>query len=224
MGYSTWKSLKAPLQGRMNIIITHNHINEFNDDPNNHIMAVNNIHDAVKIASCNDNLFIIGGESIYREYLRWYTPDKIYLTKICRKLSYTCDRVFPMELLNPNEWSWNILHMNDDLTFTEGFYTNTQEIEYLKLFNKVIDLGSTRMDRTGTGTTSIFGERLEFSLLNNTLPLLTTKKMGIKTIARELLWFISGSTDTKILETQGVNIWKGNTSRKFLDNLGLSHY
>lgn len=56
------------------------------------------------------------------------------------------------------------------------------------------------------------------------IPLLTTKKMFLKGIIEELLFFIRGETDTKKLEDIGVNIWRGNTSREFLDQRGLSHY
>lgn len=88
----------------------------------------------------------------------------------------------------------------------------------------ILKTGEDRQDRTGTGTKSIFGSRLKFSLSNNTLPLLTTKKMFLKGIVEELLFFIRGETDTKILEAKGVNIWKGNTTREFLDSRGLCDY
>jgi len=99
---------------------------------------------------------------------------------------------------------------------------NQEESKYLELLACVMS-GEERKDRTGIGTKSIFGSTLRFSLLNNTLPLLTTKKMFLKGIMEELLFFVRGDTDTKKLEAKGVNIWKGNTSREFLDSKGLSH-
>lgn len=101
---------------------------------------------------------------------------------------------------------------------------NQEEQSYLDLLKNIIDNGNTRGDRTGVGTRSIFGSTLRFSLKNNTIPLLTTKKVFIKGVIEELLFFIRGETDTKKLEANGVNIWKGNTSREFLDNRGLAHY
>lgn len=101
--------------------------------------------------------------------------------------------------------------------------TNYEEENYLNLFRKVLSTGARRVDRTGTGTISTFGERLEFSLQDGVIPVLTTKKVPFKTVAKELLWFISGKTNTKILEQQGVNIWKGNTSKEFLLSRGLSY-
>ena len=101
---------------------------------------------------------------------------------------------------------------------------NNEERQYLNLLQTIIDSGSQKQDRTGVGTKSIFGAQLRFNLENNTLPLLTTKKMFLRGIVEELLFFIRGETNTKKLEEKGVNIWKGNSSREFLDKRGLVHY
>ena len=100
---------------------------------------------------------------------------------------------------------------------------NHEENAYLDLLKNILDNGTTKQDRTGVGTIGIFGSQLKFSLENNTLPLLTTKKMFLRGIVEELLFFIRGETDTKKLEAKGVNIWKGNTSRDFLDKRGLGY-
>src|SRR5579885_3208257 len=100
---------------------------------------------------------------------------------------------------------------------------NLEEAKYLHLLYKVLEEGEDKQDRTGIGTKSIFGSTLRFSLKDNTLPLLTTKKMFFKGVVEELLFFIRGETDTKKLEAKGVNIWKGNTSREFLDSRGLTY-
>lgn len=73
------------------------------------------------------------------------------------------------------------------------------------------------------GTKSIFGTQLRYSLKNNTLPLFTSRKMYLKGIVGELLFFLNGKTNTKELEDQNISIWKGNTSREFLDKRGLYH-
>lgn len=75
---------------------------------------------------------------------------------------------------------------------------------YLTLLRKIMEYGEERGDRTGTGTLSLFGERMVFNLSDG-YPLLTTKKMPFKTILRELLWFISGSTNVK--ELHPCKIW-----------------
>ena len=100
---------------------------------------------------------------------------------------------------------------------------NNEELQYLNLIKHILNNGSSKEDRTGVGTIGVFGTQLRFSLKNNTLPLLTTKKMFTRGIIEELLFFIRGETDTKKLEEKGVNIWKGNTSREFLDSRGLRY-
>jgi thymidylate synthase len=98
---------------------------------------------------------------------------------------------------------------------------NTEELDYLKLLGEILQTGSKRSDRTGVGTIGIFGSKLTFSLKDNKVPMLTTKKMFTKGVVEELLFFLRGDVDTKQLEAKNVNIWKGNTSREFLDKKGL---
>ena len=94
---------------------------------------------------------------------------------------------------------------------------------YLNLLQKILDDGVSKDDRTGIGTYSLFGEQLKFNL-DGQFPLLTTKRVYWKGVAKELLWFIKGSTNSNELEDEGVRIWSGNTTREFLDNRGLSNY
>lgn len=101
---------------------------------------------------------------------------------------------------------------------------NTEEQAYLDLIQNIIDNGEFRPDRTGTGTYSLFAPpQLRFNLSDSTFPLLTTKKVFMKGILHELLWFIHGSTDAKLLSEKGVKIWEGNGSREYLDSLGLTN-
>lgn len=99
----------------------------------------------------------------------------------------------------------------------------TVDHDYLELCKRIFSNGKLREDRTGTGTYSVFGERLDIDLKQG-FPLLTTKRLYWKAILRELLWFISGSPDSTILSAQGVRIWEGNTSREALDSRGLHDY
>lgn len=98
---------------------------------------------------------------------------------------------------------------------------NVEEHSYLDLLKEILHRGSKRTDRTGVGTIGIFGSKLKFSLENGKIPMLTTKKMFAKGAVEELLFFLRGETDTTKLEAKGVNIWKGNTTREFLDSRGL---
>lgn len=99
----------------------------------------------------------------------------------------------------------------------------SDEVKYLQLLQKILDNGEERDDRTGTGTLSIFAEQIRFDI-SKSVPLLTTKKMGWKTIIEELLWFLRGDTNANHLKEKGIGIWDGNTSRAFLDSRGLTDY
>ena len=98
-----------------------------------------------------------------------------------------------------------------------------EEHQYLNLIDNILKNGTWEEGRNGK-TKSIFGSMMRFSLKDGKIPILTTKKTAWKTCLKELLWFIRGETDNKLLQTQNVHIWDGNTTREFLDSRGLHHY
>ena len=99
---------------------------------------------------------------------------------------------------------------------------NEEEMQYLNLIKNILENGTTETGRNGN-TISIFGGSMRFSLSNNKIPILTTKKTAWKTCLKELLWFIRGETNNKILQEQGVHIWDGNSTPEFLKSRGLDY-
>ncbi|MBE7181220.1 MAG: thymidylate synthase [Terriglobus roseus] len=110
-----------------------------------------------------------------------------------------------------------------------------EEHQYLNLIGRILSEGEHRPDRTGTGTLSLpFPPQLRFSLSKanpsdpnpdariSVLPLLTTKRVFLRAVTTELLWFIAGSTTSQPLSAAGIKIWDGNGSRAFLDKLGFT--
>lgn len=98
----------------------------------------------------------------------------------------------------------------------------SEEHQYLDLIKNIIDNGTDENSRNGN-TRSIFGNMMRFSLKDGIIPILTTKKVAIKTCFEELMWFIRGKTDNKLLQDKNVHIWDGNSTREFLDSRNLHH-
>ncbi len=98
-----------------------------------------------------------------------------------------------------------------------------EEEQYLQLIRDVLAHGSLERGRNGD-TLSQFGAMMRFSLKDGALPLLTTKQVAWKTCFKELMWFVGGCTDNRILKEQGVHIWDANGTREFLDARGLQSH
>ena len=97
-----------------------------------------------------------------------------------------------------------------------------EENQYLNLIEDILSDGTKEEGRNGTTLVAI-GAAMHFSLNDRRVPFLTTKRLAWKTCLKELLWFIRGHTDNRLLQAQNVHIWDGNGSREFLDSRGLTH-
>jgi thymidylate synthase len=223
MGRNTFESLPyKPLKNRINVVLTKSDKpDQYSDIDNLHfiqdIQMLDNFDDSKKI-------FIIGGEDIYK--LFFDKIDFIYTTFIDKE--YECTKFFP-----------SITHHFKISTFSEPFWSENEQcnyrfinyvrkqtyqssdIEYTDLIKRVLkDNHDIRVDRTNTGTFSKFGDQIRFDI-SDSVPLLTTKRVPWKSCIEELLWFLRGDTDANILKNKNVNIWNDNSSREFLDKVGL---
>lgn len=97
-----------------------------------------------------------------------------------------------------------------------------EESQYLDIIKRLLDgTHKFRTTRNGAKTIASFGEKMSFSLVDNVLPLFTTKKVFFRGVVEELLWFIRGSTNANVLSSKGIHIWDGHSSREHLDKTGL---
>lgn len=93
---------------------------------------------------------------------------------------------------------------------------------YIDLLKDVVENGVDKPDRTGVGSRAVFGRMLRWDLSKG-FPIQTTRRVPLRIAFEETMFFLRGETQTKLLEDKNINIWKGNTSREFLDKRGLNH-
>lgn len=213
MGRKTYESLPKsmrPLPHRRNIVISSTVIDG--------VETVASLAKALQMSQSSPTTFVVGGQRLYEEAVRkyWYLCDSIMVSHI--KGSYDCDVFFPYTDAK-DITTHSVTETKDTFTLetmrVDSSTNKHPECQYLDILTQILKNGEFRDDRTGVGTKSLFGLHMEFDLRKG-FPLLTTKRTWFDGIKKELLFFISGKTDTKILEAQGVNIWKGNTSAEYL--------
>ena len=115
-----------------------------------------------------------------------------------------------------------IAHLNKHRDFCENNDYH-EEYQYINLVKDILESGILEKGRNGNTLVNI-GSIMHFSLEDHKIPILTTKKTAWKTCLKELLWFIKGQTNNKILNDQNVHIWDGNSSKEFLESRGLKYY
>ncbi len=224
MGKNTFASMcHKPLKDRVNIIISKT-MSAQGILPNGIFVAthLNTAINKAKEAGCK-HIFVIGGISLIEEAFNHPELEQVFITTIDNE--YESKDFIKFNYKLPES-----MYLRDMINLGNNHYVkiyskekiNTDESKYIDLVKDVLVNGESRDDRTGVGTISVFGRHFTMDI-SNSFPLLTTKRVFWRGVAEELLFFISGKTDTKILEAKGVNIWKGNTSREFLDKRGLNN-
>lgn len=222
MGRLTWESLpKKPLPGRTNVVVT--------SDPGKYGVVKDVVFMTYPelqgyLQCVTKPVFIIGGAKLYAAYMG--VADKIYATVIENECEG--DVFFPTGNFHKYEIAeYSDLKKHHILKYRFITYQKTNkyhgEFQYILNLDHILHGGlPPRTDRTKVGTYSLFGPQLTFDI-SKSFPLITTKFVGYKSILKELLFFLQGRTDTKVLEAQGVNIWKGNTSQSFLESRNLPY-
>lgn len=209
MGRRTYQSIGNTLFGRNNIVITSKPWND----------STITFWDSPRLFEG----FIIGGADVYNAY--WNNFKKciryVYLTLVNGQFQTDAKIDFINELLQFNNV---IVSKTSDYTiYCITINNNNDEKEYLSLAKKIIQTGAKRLGRNGT-TFSLAGNSLRFNLSNGLFPILTTKFVPLRLVFEELMFFLRGQTNSKILEDKGVNIWKPNSTREFLDSIGKNQY
>ena len=217
MGRKTFESIGKPLPNRTNIVITKN--NDLWPD-NADIKVCNTVEKAIDFAKTIDNeIFIIGGESIYRYALESNLVDKILVDFLAEEVA-NATSFFP-DVFSSNDWFENSrpLEIEPRKAYAMEYVKqngidNHVDEQYLNLVNEILEKGVEKDTRAGK-TLSIFGKQLKFNLKEG-LPMLTTKKMFAKGVIHELLWFLKGDTNIKYLVDNGVHIWDDDAYRYYL--------
>ncbi len=238
MGNNTYKSIPEnhkPLKNRINIILSKSTIPTLNNSIKENSPIYFN--DIISLFLSLDNIkndinevYIMGGSQIYNLFLEYKLINKIYITSI-KNVEYNCDVFFNFEKYK-KQFVFESSFMTNDinklsnevniLSFETYTYFNKEENKFIKMVNKILNKGVYNLDRSQVGTLSVFGKSFTYDIRNYRVPLFTHRKIHLKSIIEELLFFVSGKTDTKILEEKKVKIWKGHTSREFLDSRGLT--
>lgn len=220
MGRKTFEAIGHPLPNRMNIVVTsRTHIWQDNTDTN--IRICDKLEEAIKFAkTIDEEIFIIGGASIYDYALSQNLVDKVLIDMLAVDVP-DADTFFP-DIVTNNEWEevGRPTEIENRKAYAMTYVkckglNNHVDEQYLDLVNDIIEHGETKDTRAGK-TRSLFGKQLRFNLKEG-LPILTTKKVYTKGVVHELLWFLKGDTNIKYLVENGVHIWDDDAYRYYLE-------
>lgn len=167
-----------------------------------------------------DDVFIAGGSEVYELVLTKHpSMVKTIHLSVMKNVDTKCDAFVDRKWLQ--DYMITEKTEYDDFTYYVLKLGRSEEQQYLNLIERISNTGSSRNCRSGR-TISIFNNNFTFDLRKG-FPLLTTKKMFLRGILEEFVFFIRGDTDTTYLTDRKVNIWKGNTTKEFIDACGLDY-
>lgn len=218
MGRKTYEAIGHPLKNRTNIIVS------TRDDlwtENSGVRVYDNLEDALKFAkTIDEEVFIIGGASLYEYALNKDLVDRVYIDLLAEEVN-GADTFFP-DIITLNDWEevGRPVEIEPRKAYAMQYVKvrgkdNHVDDKYLNLVNDIIKNGVEKDTRAGK-TRSVFGVQLRFNLKEG-LPMLTTKKMFSKGVIHELLWFLKGDTNIKYLVENGVHIWDDDAYRYYLE-------
>ena len=248
MGRKTWFSIPSqnrPLYDRINIVLTRDSsliksstkYKRTNSITKVYFMNLSNFIDLY--LKYNWNVFIIGGADIFNIFLNEniqenLRPKYLYITDI-KGLNLNNNEEYIYIKNIPDYYELCLISEKMKQPLNSGGALSFRFLKY-KLHNKyheeklilntlsnILQNGCQRSDSNNIETIDIFGTQLHFDI-SQTIPLLTTRFIPIKIIIEELLWFLRGDTDAKILNKKGIKIWDGHTNRAFLDSRNLYDY
>ena len=212
---------------------------------------VKDLKDCIKYLSANypnQDWWFVGDNATANNMIRKGLIMDVYITKsyaspesteyeTVKLHSVIQDELFDRSLLDDPTMGFNLISNTQQRYPTRSIRhymrRNVEEQMLLSVMNDIITNGHKRPNRTGVDTRSVFGRQFEYKMIERIdpttgkssfrLPLLTTKKMFSRGVFAELKWFLRGGTNSKDLEKKNVNIWKGNSSREYLDSIGLDY-
>jgi dihydrofolate reductase/thymidylate synthase len=251
MGRKTWESIPLKhraLNDRICYVVSRNTSPELREQVESYentklvncfdetLMFAENIH--------HSQVWIIGGSELYNHVIDSFNLENIYVTEFYtdKGEEYECTTHFPKIDLDEfslvevgdikstickktqkNVYYRHLVWTNDEFIESSDLLWQSPEIQYLNGLKTILNDGIESDDRTGVGTLSKFGMRFEYDL-GEGFPLLTTKRIFVRAVFEELMLYLRGQTDNKILIEKGIHIWDGNTSKEFLAKRNLSHY
>lgn len=254
MGRKTWELLPIkykPLPNRINIVISSKLQFTKNKASYNKsygifdpllISDINPNYIFKSIDECNNFIndnnekfinmkkYIIGGESIYSQFLDRKLVYDIHI--ISMEANFMCDQCIRLPnliksniekvLYKPKSENLRIGKIDCAVKYTKYFTTNYYEYQFLNTMNDILNNGNIKHYRSRELTKSIFSKEFRFNLSNGKIPMTTTQPVSLKCVFEELMWILRGQTNTKILNNKNIHLWDGNTTREFLDKHKLN--